>query len=180
MARAMCASHWSRTSSASARPRATCAASLIPAWKSCTTSFLSRRGAEQRRIFGHSERRMAAPLKVGLAGLGTVGASVVRLIEQQRAALTLSCGRPIEIVAVTARRRGKRPGVDPKKFRWVSDPIALARDAGIDVFVELMGGAGDPAKRAVETALAAGKSVVTANKALLARHGVALAALAEQ
>ncbi len=123
---------------------------------------------------------MATPLKVGLAGLGTVGASVVRLIEQQRAALTLRCGRGIEIVAVTARSRAKNRGVDLKKIRWVKDPIALARDPGIDVFVELIGGAGDPAKRAVETALAAGKSVVTANKALLAAHGVRLAALAER
>ncbi len=123
---------------------------------------------------------MATPLKVGLAGLGTVGASVVRLIEQQRTALTARCGRPIEIVAVSARAKAKNRGIDLKKFRWVSDPIALARDPGIDVFVELIGGAGDPARRAVETALASGKSVVTANKALLAKHGVTLAALAER
>src|SRR3954447_8769245 len=123
---------------------------------------------------------MATPLKVGLAGLGTVGASVVRLIEQQRAALTLRCGRPIEIVAVTARSKSKKRGVDLKKVRWVKDPIALARDPGIDVFVELISGAGDPAKAAIEAALAAGKHVVTANKALLAKHGVALAALAER
>ncbi len=123
---------------------------------------------------------MATPLKVGLAGLGTVGASVVRLIEQQRTALAQRCGRGIEIVAVTARSRAKKRGIDLKKVRWVSDPVALARDPGIDVFVELIGGAGDPAKRAIETALRAGKSVVTANKALLASHGVRLAALAEQ
>jgi homoserine dehydrogenase len=123
---------------------------------------------------------MTTALKVGLAGLGTVGASVVRLIEQQRAALTQRCGRPIEIVAVTARSRGKDRGVDLKKLRWVSDPLTLARDAGIDVFVELMGGAGDPAKAAIEAALKGGKHVVTANKALLAKHGVKLAALAER
>ena len=123
---------------------------------------------------------MATPLKVGLAGLGTVGVSVVRLIDRQRSALALSCGRPVEIVAVTARSKAKNRGVDLKRVRWVKDPITLARDPGIDVFVELMGGAGDPAKRAVETALAAGKSVVTANKALLAKHGVALAKLAER
>jgi homoserine dehydrogenase len=123
---------------------------------------------------------MAAPLKVGLAGLGTVGATVVRLIERQRDALAARCGRPIEIVAVTARSRTKDRGVDLKRLRWVDDPTSLARDPGIDVFVELIGGEGDPAKSAVEAALAAGKSVVTANKALLARHGVALAALAER
>jgi len=123
---------------------------------------------------------MVTPLKVGLAGLGTVGASVVRLIERQRAALTARCGRPIEIVAVSARHKGKDRGIDLGKFRWVNDPLTLARDGGIDVLVELIGGAGDPAKRAVEAALASGKSVVTANKALLAQHGVALAALAEK
>jgi homoserine dehydrogenase len=123
---------------------------------------------------------MATALKVGLAGLGTVGASVVRLIEQQRTALTQRCGRGIEIVAVTARNKGKNRGVDLKKVRWASDPLALARDPGIDVFVELMGGAGDPAKGAVEAALKAGKHVVTANKALLAKHGVKLATLAER
>ena len=123
---------------------------------------------------------MATPLKVGLAGLGTVGASVVRLIERQRTALAARCGRPIEIVAVSARSKAKNRGIDLKQFRWIADPVALARDPGIDVFVELIGGERDPAKRAVETALAAGKSVVTANKALLAKHGVKLAALAER
>jgi homoserine dehydrogenase len=123
---------------------------------------------------------MAAPLKLGIAGLGTVGASVVRLIDRQREALSARCGRPIEVVAVCARSRSKKRDVELKKLRWVSDPVTLARDPEIDVLVELIGGAGDPAKAAVAAALAAGKSVVTANKALLARHGVALAATAEK
>ena len=122
---------------------------------------------------------MASPLKIGIAGLGTVGASVVRLIEQQREALAERCGRPIEVVAVSARSRKKRD-LGKKSLRWVADPVALARDPEIDVFVELMGGEGDPAKAAISAALAAKKSVVTANKALLARHGVALAAVAEK
>lgn len=123
---------------------------------------------------------MVAPLKVGLAGLGTVGAAVIRLVRENQAALAARSGRPVEIVAVTARSKGKDRGVDLKSLRWVDDPVALACDPGIDVFVELMGGDGDPAKAAIEAALCAGKSVVTANKALLARHGVALAALAEK
>jgi homoserine dehydrogenase len=123
---------------------------------------------------------MVAPLKVGLAGLGTVGASVVRLIGEQRNALALRCGRPIEIVAVTARSRGKNRGIDLKGMRWVNDPVKLAGDPAIDAFVELIGGEGNPARAAVTAALKAGKSVVTANKALLASHGVALAALAEK
>ena len=123
---------------------------------------------------------MVAPLKVGLAGLGTVGSAVVRLISQQRDLIEARCGRGIEVVAATARTPDKKRDLGQTQMRWVSDPVTLAADNGIDVFVELMGGDGDPAKRAVETALAAGKPVVTANKALLARHGIALAALAEQ
>jgi homoserine dehydrogenase len=123
---------------------------------------------------------MVQPLKVGLAGLGTVGSAVVRLLEEGRDKLIARCGRPIEVVALNARTRGKKRDFDVKDFRWVSDPVALARDPQIDAFVEVMGGAGDPAKSAVEAALAAGKPVVTANKALLAAHGQKLAALAER
>jgi homoserine dehydrogenase len=123
---------------------------------------------------------MVAPLKVGLAGIGTVGASVVRLLARQREALETRCGRAIELVAVTARAKGKPREIDLGTMRWVADPLALAGDPEIDVFVELIGGDDDPAKSAIERALATGKSVVTANKALLARHGVALAALAER
>jgi len=123
---------------------------------------------------------MASPLKVGLAGLGTVGASVVRLIDEQRQSLTLRCGRPVEVVAVSARSRNKDRGIDMKKLRWVADPVKLATDPGIDAFVELIGGDGNPARAAVTAALKAGKPVVTANKALLARHGLELADLAEK
>jgi len=123
---------------------------------------------------------MVAPLKIGIAGLGTVGAQVVRLLERQREVLAARCGRGIEVVAVSARSRGKRRDAEVKRLRWVADPIALATDGEIDVFVELIGGEGDPAKAAVTSALAAGKSVVTANKALLARHGVRLAGVAEK
>jgi homoserine dehydrogenase len=123
---------------------------------------------------------MVQPLKVGLAGLGTVGTAVVRLLDEGRDKLIARCGRPIEVVALNARTRGKKRDFDVKDFRWVSDPVALAHDPQIDAFVEVMGGAGDPAKSAVEAALAAGKPVVTANKALLAAHGQKLAALAER
>jgi homoserine dehydrogenase len=123
---------------------------------------------------------MVAPLRVGLAGLGTVGSAVVDLIARERAALAARCGRAVEVTAVTARQKARKRPVDVKAYKWVRDPIALAADPDIDVFVELIGGAGDPAKSAIETALKAGKSVVTANKALLAKHGLALAALAEK
>jgi homoserine dehydrogenase len=123
---------------------------------------------------------MAQPLRVGVAGVGTVGAALIAQIAAQRDQLIARCGRAIEVVAVCARSKSKNRGVDLKRMKWFSDPVELAGDGSIDLFVELMGGSGDPAKTAVEFALASGKSVVTANKALLARHGVRLAALAEK
>src|SRR6476660_6962322 len=123
---------------------------------------------------------MVAPLRLGIAGLGTVGASVVRLIANAQSALLARTDRRIVVVAVTARSKSKKRDIDLRKIRWVANPQRLAVDPEIDVFVELIGGEGDPAKSAVEAALTAGKSVVTANKALLARHGVKLAELAEK
>jgi homoserine dehydrogenase len=123
---------------------------------------------------------MVAPLKVGIAGLGTVGAEVVRLIENEGKALSERCGRTVRVVAVTARSRAKKRGLDLGGITWARDPVALASDGGIDCFVELMGGAGEPALSAVEAALKSGKSVVTANKALIARHGIRLAQAAEK
>ncbi len=123
---------------------------------------------------------MSAPLKVGVAGLGTVGAALIAQAGRRRGAIAARCGRHVEVVAVCARSRHKDRGVDLKKMKWFGDPVELAKSPDIDVFVELIGGAGNPARAAVEAALRAGKPVVTANKALLARHGVALAALAEK
>src|SRR5262249_18204148 len=125
-------------------------------------------------------RRWAAPGNLGMAGWGTVGAWVARLIEHQGDALAARCGRPIEVVAVTARSRSKKRDIGHKKLRWVADPVTLATDREIDVFVELIGGGGDPAKAAISAALAARKTGVTANKALLAPHGGALGAIAEK
>jgi homoserine dehydrogenase len=118
-------------------------------------------------------------LKVGLAGLGTVGAGVLRMLARQEAEIAARTGRRIKVVAVAARDRAKDRGVDLSQVAWFDDPVALAREGEIDVFVELMGGEGDPAKAAVAAALDAGRSVVTANKALLARCGVELARRAE-
>ena len=123
---------------------------------------------------------MVAPLKVGIAGLGTVGAEVVRLIEQQGRTLSARCGRGVRVVAVTARSKVKKRGLDLRGIEWVKSPLALANHPGIDCFVELMGGSGEPALSAIETALKSGKSVVTANKALIARHGLRLAKAAEK
>src|SRR6202453_1472506 len=123
---------------------------------------------------------MVAPLKVGIAGLGTVGAEVVRLIEEQGPALSLRCGGGVRVVAVTARSKVKKRGLDLRGIAWAKTALDLAGDPGIDCFVELMGGSGDPALAAIEAALKSGKSVVTANKALIAKHSVRLARSAEK
>src|SRR6476659_8153028 len=123
---------------------------------------------------------MVAPLKVGIAGLGTVGTEVVRLIEQQARVLSARSGRGVRVVAVTARSKAKKRGLDLRGVIWAKNALELANDPGIDCFVELMGGSGDPALSAIEAALKSGKSVVTANKALIARHGLRLAKWAEQ
>ncbi|WP_104667302.1 homoserine dehydrogenase [Ensifer adhaerens] len=123
---------------------------------------------------------MADALKIGIAGLGTVGASLVRILQDRHEMLATTCGRAIETTAVTARDRNRDRGVDLSKTAWFDDAVSLARDADIDVFVELMGGAGDPAYSAVKAALQRGIHVVTANKALLAAHGIELAKIAEE
>src|SRR5680860_679438 len=122
---------------------------------------------------------MTDPLRLGIAGLGTVGTGVVRIIRQKADLLAARAGRPVTISAVSARTRGKDRGVNLSGYAWEDDPVALAQRDDVDVFVELIGGDTGPAKDAVEAAIAAGKDVVTANKALLAHHGHALALSAE-
>lgn len=119
------------------------------------------------------------PLRIAIAGLGTVGASVVRMLQTNRDLLALRAGRHIDIVAVSARDRDRDRGIDLSSCTWVDQAEALAELSDVDVVVELIGGESGPARTLVEAALAGGKSVVTANKALLARHGTALAAKAE-
>jgi len=122
---------------------------------------------------------MSSPLRLGIAGLGTVGTGVVKIIQRQQSLLQARTRRELVITAVSARSRDKDRGVRLTDYAWEDDPVALARRDDIDIFVELMGGEDGPAKIATETALAAGKDVVTANKALLAIHGQTLAEQAE-
>ncbi len=122
---------------------------------------------------------MADALKIGIAGLGTVGAALVRILDDRRDMLATTCGRPIEVVAVTARDKTRDRGIDLSTLTWFSDATSMAAEAEIDVFVELMGGAGNPAYASVKAALSRGVHVVTANKALLAAHGIELAGIAE-
>lgn len=115
--------------------------------------------------------------KVGIAGLGTVGGALLEMIvKDERFSRS---GADLQISGVSARTRNRPRPVPIEEYRWFDDPVALATDPETEVFVELMGGAEGPAREAVEAALKAGKSVVTANKALVAAHGTALAQMAE-
>ncbi|WFP60498.1 homoserine dehydrogenase [Mesorhizobium sp. WSM4904] len=123
---------------------------------------------------------MAEALRVGIAGLGTVGASVARVLNEKAAELTRQCGRDILVTAVSARDPKRDRGVDLSAAKWFGDAVEMAEKADIDVFVELIGGDEGPAHASVKAALEAGRHVVTANKALLAKHGVPLAEIAEK
>ncbi len=122
---------------------------------------------------------MTEPLRLGIAGLGTVGIGVIKIVQAHAELLAARSGRPIEITAISARNRAKNRNADISAYAWEDDPVVLARRADVDVVVELMGGADGPAKATTEAAIAAGKDVVTANKAMLATHGQALAEAAE-
>ena len=123
---------------------------------------------------------MAEALRVGIAGLGTVGASVVRVLAEKSDELTRQCGRTIAVTAVSARDQSRDRGISLEGVKWFDDPSALAKSGEIDVFVELIGGEEGAARQSVRAALDAGRHVVTANKALLARHGLTLAEVAEK
>lgn len=117
----------------------------------------------------------SSPLRLGIAGLGTVGAGVIRLLETNHDLITARAGRALKVVAVSARNRTQDRGVTLEGLRWYDNAVDLAADPEVDVVVELIGGSEGPARALVEAALVAGKAVVTANKALLALHGPALA-----
>src|SRR5688572_13937437 len=123
---------------------------------------------------------MANPLKVAIAGLGTVGAGTVKLLAENGDLLTRRCGRPLIVTAVSARDRKRERGIDLSRAAWFDDPVRLAAEADADVIVEVIGGADGAAKSVVKTAIGRKRDVVTANKALLALHGAMLARAADQ
>ena len=120
-----------------------------------------------------------APLKIAIAGLGTVGAEVVRVLATEADILAARAGRPLQVTDVSARNRDRNRGVDLSPYNWHDDAAAMASAADVDIVVELVGGADGPAHAIVKNSLSAGRNVVTANKAMLAKHGVALAKQAE-
>lgn len=121
-----------------------------------------------------------SPLRIAIAGLGTVGASTARILKEQQPLLAARAGRPLEVVAVSARDQSRDRGVDFSDCAWEADATALAARDDVDLVVELIGGSEGVAKTLCENALSSGKHVVTANKALIAHHGMALAQTAEQ
>lgn len=123
---------------------------------------------------------MAEPLRIALAGLGTVGAGLIRLAEANAALIARRAGRPIEITVVSARDRGKDRGVDLSRYAWEDDMTRMAERGDVDVVVELVGGSDGPALALARNAIRAGKALVTANKAMIAHHGLELAQAAEQ
>ena len=123
---------------------------------------------------------MAEPLRIALAGLGTVGGGVIRLLETNASLIERRAGRPIAIAALSARERHKDRGVDISRYAWDDDTTALAAREDVDVVVELIGGSDGPALTLARNALAHGKSLVTANKAMIAHHGLELAEAAER
>ncbi|MBT8475368.1 MAG: homoserine dehydrogenase [Alphaproteobacteria bacterium] len=122
---------------------------------------------------------MTTPLRLGIAGLGTVGVGVVKILQRHPDLILARAGRPVEISAVSARSKDKDRGVRLSDYAWEDNPVDLAKRDDVDVVVELIGGDEGPARELVENAIAAGKDVVTANKALLALHGQDLAEAAE-
>lgn len=119
------------------------------------------------------------PLRIALAGLGTVGAGVIRLLESNAELVTARAGRPLEIVAVSARDRSRDRGLDLTPYDWADDMTEMAARDDVDVVVELVGGSDGPALALARNATGHGKAFVTANKAMIAHHGLELAAAAE-
>jgi len=122
----------------------------------------------------------SAPLRLAIAGLGTVGAGVIKLLEVNRDLVARRAGRPIEVVAISARDRSKDRGVDLSPYEWVDDMASLAEREDIDAVVELIGGSDGPALTLARQCLGRGKTLVTANKAMVAHHGLELAREAER
>lgn len=121
---------------------------------------------------------MSEPLNIALAGLGTVGAGVVRLLEANADLIGRRAGRPIRVTAISARDRTKDRGVDLSRYAWEDDMTGMAARGDVDVVVELVGGADGPALTLARNTIGAGKGLVTANKAMIAHHGLELAGLA--
>jgi len=134
--------------------------------------------ASRRRARPRERETSAPPIRVGLLGFGTIGTGVLTLLRSHRAEIARRAGRPIDVVAIADLDTKTDRGVPAAPARLTPDAASVLNDPGIDVVIELIGGY-EPARRFVLAAIAAGKDVVTANKALLAVHGEEIVAAAE-
>jgi len=123
---------------------------------------------------------MSDVFRLGIAGVGTVGVGVVEILRDHANLIALRTGVRIEVICVSSRVKDKDRGVDLSGFDWVDDPLDMAQRDDVDCVVELIGGSEGVALDLVRASLAAGKHVVSANKALVAHHGAELAELAER
>ena len=123
---------------------------------------------------------MSKVLNVAIAGLGTVGAEVARQLIENADHFTRQSGRAVRVVAVSARDAVKSRGFSMEGVDFCADAVALASREDVDVVLELIGGEAGVAYDVVTSALKNGRHVITANKALLAHHGHALAQMAEE
>ena len=123
---------------------------------------------------------MGKVFKVAIAGLGTVGGGAVKLLKQNAEEISNRCGKKVEIVALCSRRKTHiNVDFDVSDIPWYDDAVQMAKEVDADAIVELIGGSEGVAREVCETAIKSGKSLVTANKALLAMHGNELAKLAD-
>lgn len=153
--------------------------SVFARTSSTSRSFLFGETADSQLAAPSRRCNLSDDIKIVLAGVGTVGAGVIDLLKRNGDLIAARAGRRPIVTGVSARNRKKDRGIDLSPLTWYDDPVVMARDADYDIYVELIGGTDGPAKVACETALRAGKHVVTANKALIAEHGTALAEAAE-
>ena len=120
------------------------------------------------------------PLNIGIIGLGTVGIGLINCLLKNKKLIETKTNKEIFISAICAKNKNKERNIDISSFKWVEDPFEITADKEIDLVVELIGGDENPAKSIIEKSLLNKKHVVTANKALIAKHGHYLALLAEE
>ncbi|MFT8736356.1 MAG: homoserine dehydrogenase [Zymomonas mobilis] len=123
---------------------------------------------------------MVQGLRIALAGLGTVGCGVLKLLKDNADLIGRRTGRKIEVIAISARNKNRDRGIDLSGYDWVDNVVDLPKRDDIDLVIELIGGSEGPALELAQACLKKGISLITANKAMVAHHGLELAELAEK
>ena len=115
----------------------------------------------------NSSKGALPALRIALAGLGTVGTGVIRLLKTNGATVAARAGRSMEIVAVSARERSRDRGIDLSRYDWHDDMTEMAAREDVDAVVELVGGSDGPALTLARATIREGKALVTGNKAMI-------------